>query len=313
MNDALGSRLVPAALLLTLAACASHPRRTTPPLPPPPGAEMLRGRGDVRLYTATEGSGARGVVWFVLGPETMAELPYPQLTAALHEAGLATFVAHPRGSGYSDGLRGDAPDYALVLSDYRLFLEHLAPRFSTIVLLGQSVGAALALEVAAAPSTPLGGVVLVNPAWKLRYAKGMGPTFRDYVAYAFDAVFRRSALTVDMNRDPSVIEFAPDREEAEAMQRDPLVVRYFSLRYLSAQRRVMKRCPKNVAAVRAPLLLVQGAHDAMVDPDSYDELLAAATVADEAKLVAPDGGHGSSAVETMVPAIVAWITARTGS
>lgn len=113
-----------------------------------------------------------------------------------------------------------------------------------------------------------------------------------------------------MNRSPSSVEFAPDREESEAMQRDALVVRYFSLRYLLAQRKIMNRCPQNVAAVQAPLLLVQGAHDALVDPASFDVLLGAARVADKRKLVAPDGGHGSSAVETMVKPLVEWFTLR---
>jgi alpha-beta hydrolase superfamily lysophospholipase len=105
-------------------------------------------------------------------------------------------------------------------------------------------------------------------------------------------------------RAPAGVAFAPDREEAQAMQRDPLVVRHYSLRYLLAQRKVMNRCPQNMAAVQAPLLLVQGAHDALVDPASFDALLGAARVADRRKLVAPDGGHGSSAVETMVEPIM---------
>jgi hypothetical protein len=95
-----------------------------------------------------------------------------------------------------------------------------------------------------------------------------------------------------MNRSPSEVAFAPDREEAQAMQRDPLVVRCFSLRYLLAQRKVMNRCPQNMAAVEAPLL-------------------GAAQVSDKRKLVAPEGGHGSSAVETMVQPLVAWFTAHT--
>jgi hypothetical protein len=41
-------------------------------------------------------------------------------------------------------------------------------------------------------------------------------------------ILRPSALTVDMNRRPSAIAHPGDRAEAEAMQADPLVVRYFS-------------------------------------------------------------------------------------
>lgn len=286
------------------------PRATSPPVAAPQGAEFLRGRGDVRLYTSIQAAGTRGVVWFVLGPETSGRPPYERLSATLHENGFATAVIHARGTGFSDGMRGDIDDYALFVSDHRLFLGHLQTRFSRIFLFGQSAGAALALEVAASTATPIAGLVLVNPAWKLNHAKGMGPTFGDYFVYAANCVFRSSALTVDMNRSPNSLEFAPDREEALAMQCDPLVVRYFSLRYLLAQRGIMNRCLKNVAAAQVPLLFVQGAHDALVDVASFDELLGAARVADKRKLVAPDGGHGSSAVETMVEPIVAWFTSR---
>jgi alpha-beta hydrolase superfamily lysophospholipase len=284
-----------------MTVCTSWPQATNSTVAPPPGAEFILGSGDVRLYKSIQGPGTCGVVWFVLGPETPGQAPYPRLTEALHKAGFAIALVHARGTGFSDGLRGDIDDYALFLSDYRLFHGHLAARFSRIFVFGQSVGAALALEVAASTPTPLAGLVLVNPAWKLTYAKGMGSTLRDYVVYAANYLLRPSALTVDMNRSPSSVAFVPDREEAQAMQRDPLVVRYFSLRYLMAQRKVMNRCPKNMAAVQAPLLLVQGAHDALLD---------AAQGSDKRKLVAPDGGHGASAVETMVQPLIAWFTAH---
>jgi len=294
-----------------LAGCTSFPRLTSPPVAPPPGATFLTGAGGVRLYARVEGDGARGVVWFVLGPETGSAPLYPRLVAALHGAGLATAAIHLRGTGWSDGLRGDIDDYALVLADLRLFRQRLGALFPgrPPFLLGQSAGAALALELSASDPS-LAGVVLVNPAYKLRDAEGMRPTFGDYLAYAANAVFRPSALVVDMNRDPSVLRDPADRAEGEALQRDPLVVRYFSLRYLLAQKAVMDRAAKNAAATAAPFLLVQGARDELVDPGGNDELLAAVPGADKRRLVAPDAGHGSSAVETMVEPLLAWLVAR---
>ncbi len=94
------------------------------------------------------------------------------------------------------------------------------------------------------------------------------------------------------------------------MQRDPVVVRYFSMRYLLAQNQVMNACLQNTAVVKAPLLLIQGAEDVLVDPRGNEEIMAAARMADKMKLVAPKGGHGSSAVETMVDELVAWIGAH---
>jgi hypothetical protein len=49
---------------------------------------------------------------------------------------------------------------------------------------------------------------------------------------------------------------------------------------------------------------------ALVDPASFEALLGAAQVCDKRKLIAPDGGHVTSAVETMVQPILAWLSAH---
>lgn len=298
--------------LALVAACASFPRVSTPPLPPPADAEWLDAGSGQRLFTQLSGPADAGAtVWFVLGPEISASPLYPSFTAALHEAGLATAVFHPRGAGYSDGLRGDTDDFPAVLADYRRFLDELTRRApGPLFLFGHSAGAAFALETAATSTVPLAGVVLVNPAFKLKASEGMTPSFGDYLVFAGNMVFRPAALTVDMNSRPDVIAFAPDREEGRALQSDPLVVRYFSMRQLLAQKQVMDRCAENIARVDAPLLLIEGAHDALVDPKGNDELLARARNPDKGRLVAPDGGHGSSAVESFVPQLMEWITTR---
>jgi alpha-beta hydrolase superfamily lysophospholipase len=294
----------------TLSAFDSWPKLTKPPVPAPPGAAYISTPDGTRFYTSITGSATHGIVWFVLGPETPSQLPYGQLTKALHAAGFATALIHARGTGFSDGVRGDIEDYAVYLSDFQHFREHLESRSSRIFLFGQSVGAALALEIAASVPMQFAGLVLVNPAWKLTYAKGMRPTLRDFAAYAANYLFRPSDLTVDMNREPKAIQFIPDRLEGEAMQRDPCVVRYFSLRFVLGQRKIMKRCLKNLTALQAPILLVQGAHDALVDPLSFDLLLRAARASDKHKIIAPAGGHGSSAVETIVQPIMDWFLSR---
>lgn len=298
-------------MLLLASSCASWPRLTTPPLPPPPGTAFIVSRDGTRLYSSVEGEARRGIVWFVLGPEIASTPLLPRLTNALHDAGFATAVLHPRGAGYSDGLRGHVDDFSLILEDNQRFLETLSARSPRVFLLGASAGGAFALELAAQSSASVTGLVLVNPAWKLRSSPGMTPTIGDYFTFAANAVFRPSALTVDMNSKPEGVEFEPDRVEALALQADPFVVRYFSMRYLMQQAAVMDRCGVNVERVNAPLLIVQGAHDALVDPAGNDELLLRAASKDKTKHVASEGGHGPSAIETSVDVIVQWLSART--
>ena len=111
-----------------------------------------------------------------------------------------------------------------------------------------------------------------------------------------------------MNSNPSAVKNDLDRAQALAMQGDPLVVRYLSMRYLLAQRKVMDGCAGNIALTDAPVLLVQGAADAQVDPKGNDELLAVSKSADKRKLVAPRAGHGSSAVESVISPLVDWLS-----
>ncbi len=300
-------------LSVVLLGCASFPRMSEPPLQPPPPVEWLRGEGGVRLYSSSAlPSGAPvGVVLFVVHPEVGSAPLYPKLVAALQEAGFVASMFHPRGTGYSSGLRGDLDDYQLFLADHRQSLAEVRTRFGAtpVFLMGHSAGAAFALELAATAKGPLAGVVLVNPAYKLRNAEGLSPSFGDYLAFAWNMIFRPAALTVDMNSKPSAVAHPADRAEGEAMQSDPLVVRYFSMRYLLAQRQVMDRCATNAASMSVPVLLLQGEQDLMVDPRGNDEILAAVR-RDSTKLVVAGGGHGSSSVETMVEPIVGWLRAH---
>jgi acylglycerol lipase len=298
--------------LSCLLGCASFERTTKLPIEPPrDGATWIQGTGGLRLYFSVKVPAGEpwGVLYFVSGPSIAAAEPYPKFTAALLASGIATAVLHPRGTGFSDGARGDIDDYRLFLDDLRLGLERVRKAFpgKAVFLLGHSAGGALALELAAKAAPPLAGVILVNPAYKLVYSEGMGPSLSDYVVYAFNAVFRRSALTVDMNSNPTAVKNDADREEGIRLQRDPLVVRYFSMRYMLAQREIMNACLGNVVAINAPLVVVQGAKDTLVDFRGNDEILAAAGTADKVKLVARKGAHGSSAVETVVEELLQWL------
>jgi fermentation-respiration switch protein FrsA (DUF1100 family) len=60
----------------------------------------------------------------------------------------------------------------------------------------------------------------------------------------------------------------------------------------------------------APVLMVQGARDGLVDPAGIGELLAAVRAPHRSKRIVVPSGHGSGAVETSVDPLIAWLTAH---
>ncbi len=261
------------------------------------------------LYYRIEGLTDRtvGMVWFVEGIAIQSAPTYPRLAAALRERNLALAYFHPRGAGYSDGVRGDAADFGDVLRDFDGFAEFLAARFPRlpVVQLGHSAGGAFALEIAA--THPPAALVLVNPAFRFR--REAGPSARDLAKLGVSFLFRRAAPIIDLAGDPARLRDPFDREEGFSLVRDPLAVHRFSVRYLLGLRRVMKRCVENARHVRAPLLFVQGGRDEVIDGGGGAEILGA-YAGDATRILVTERGHGSAVIEARATEIADWIAAR---
>ncbi len=98
-----------------------------------------------------------------------------------------------------------------------------------IILFGHSMSCAIALKVAG-ELQKTDGLILVNPPYKLKSAKGMSPGFGDYLKYIGYYIFAPHVPVVNMAGDPSVIENESDKKESEARSNDSLLVKYFSMR-----------------------------------------------------------------------------------
>ena len=64
------------------------------------------------------------------------------------------------------------------------------------------------------------GLILVNPPYKLKSAKGMSPGFGDYLKYIGYYIFAPHVPVVNMAGDPSAIENEADRRESEDRNND---------------------------------------------------------------------------------------------
>jgi len=217
-------------------------------------------------------------------------------------------VVHPRGTGYSDGERGDTGP-GDIIRDYCEKIKNDSAYLADdekIFLFGHSMSCAFALEVAAI-LPGLDGMILVNPPYKLKPAKGMSPGFSDYLKYIGYYIFAPHKPVVNMAGDPSVIMDESDRLESELRNNDSLLVKYFSMHCMSESKKIMDGMCENARAADFPLLLMYGENDHIVDKSGCDEIFSAWHCDKKRYVTVKDGSHGKSTVVKGAETIAKWL------
>jgi alpha-beta hydrolase superfamily lysophospholipase len=207
-------------------------------------------------------------------------------------------VIHPRGTGYSEGKRGDIKDFSKFLEDYAEIINNdvLSGKYGgKVVLFGHSMSTAVVLHVAEKISS-IDGAILVNPPFKMKPAKGMSPSFGEYFKYAFYYAFAPHKPVVNMAGNPALIKDEAERMEAEARGRDPLLVKYFSLYYMNKSRKMMAAMVKKAKKADYPLLLIYGNKDGIVEKSGCDEIFAAWKNPNKQYVIVENGPHGKLTV-----------------
>jgi alpha-beta hydrolase superfamily lysophospholipase len=218
-------------------------------------------------------------------------------------------VIHPRGTGYSEGKRGDNSDLSDFIGDYveiirgDKYYQGSKPR---IILFGHSMSCAIALKVAGDLKNSA-GLILVNPPYMLKSAKGMTPDFGDYLKYIVYYIFRPDVPVVNMSGDPAVIENEEDRRESESRNNDPLLVKYFSMRYMSESKKILDAMVENSRKADYPLLLLYGDNDMIVDRRGCDEIYSDWMCQNKKYEIIPGGSHGKSTVLKGAEIINRWM------
>lgn len=218
-------------------------------------------------------------------------------------------VINPRGTGYSEGTRGDMANFSDFIGDYVEIIK--GDRFyidssRKVILYGHSMSCAIALKIAG-ELQKTDGIILVNPPYKLKSAKGMSPGLGDYLKYIGYYIFAPHVPVVNMAGDPTIIENEADRRESEARSGDSLLVKYFSMNYMSESKKIMNAMVKDAQQTDYPLLLLYGENDMIVDKVGCDEIFTAWKGQNKEYEIIKGGSHGKSTVQKGAEIIIKWI------
>ena len=218
-------------------------------------------------------------------------------------------VVHPRGTGYSEGKRGDISNISDFIGDYVEIIEsdkYYKDKNKKTILFGHSMSCAISIKIAS-ELEKTDGLILVNPPYKLKQIKGMTPGVRDYLKYIGYYIFAPHVPVVNMAGDPSLIENEDDRKESELRNNDPLLVKYFSMHYMAESKMVMNSMVKDAQHANCPLLLLYGENDMIVNKVGCDEIYNAWKNSNKSYEIINGGSHGKSTVLKGADIIINWI------
>jgi len=170
------------------------------------------------------------------------------------------FAYDARGHGYSPGARGDAPDFATLVSDLDAFVRHISVRhgiaIEDVIVVANSVGAVVAATWVHDYAPRIRGLLMAAAAFQIKlYVPLAKPALR------FARKFKPELFVTSYIRPGMLTHSA---EEAEAYGRDPLIAKSISAKILLDLADTAERIVADAGAIDVPVLMLAADKDVVV-------------------------------------------------
>lgn len=189
---------------------------------------------------------------------------YESFAIALSERGHTVIIPDLRGHGKSSGSRGDTPSFQHLVDDL-VTLQQQLQRQRVIsrqpLVLGHSMGGAIATAFAFQYTTYLSGLFLISPF----YREAFEPKWwRLLAGQVFYQVYPALALDVGLRLD----QLAHDQDLREQIAEDPLTHQRLSARWAMEARTAAHQLPYSRQLLEIPTAIAHGDQDQVTHPDA---------------------------------------------
>lgn len=237
---------------------------------------------------------------------------YRDLADALAPEGTAVVAPDLRGHGRSEGARGTIDRFERYLEDVAATLEWVRACWpeQPIILLGESMGASIALQYVAraaaqTQAVPVAGLALISPVLSPAIQPSASEVAR-YLRFLFTAP-SRPAMPVTGREELGCRDAAFNAR----LRADPLFVRQVSVRFLNSLTRWLWQTRRQAAKITLPLLVLQGECDYVARPAATAAFLRRAATTNQRLVTFPEAYHCllfDPATPLVMQELRAWLT-----
>lgn len=198
-------------------------------------------------------SAKKGIAVLIFHGFTAYSGPYAMAGEPISAGGYTVFGLDYRGHGLSDGNRGDSPGKARFVADLAQSVKYVKGLgFKRVIVLGHSLGVAMAICAADTVPNDISGLILLSGAYEGRKGLNKPIPFLKQAHILASSIFRPSYPAVEYYRDGMTV------------SKDTLFNFRYTLRFMTMMDVKKLRLPK---AMNVPVLVGVGDKDELFEVD----------------------------------------------
>lgn len=224
-------------------------------------------------------------IMILLGGHTESYIKYSELFYDLRDMGLTIYALDQRGQGFSARMLSDREkdhidDYQRYLKDLEQFIKDVArPRANTkVIILGHSLGGAVAAAYAEKHPSQLSGLILSSP----YLGSKLGP-FAMFIIQALD-FFGMGKEYLPGKGPFSIVAFEKNKETHSRVRHERKMQDYIDAptirlgyptnHWMTEMEKMGKEIRKNARKIASPTLVLQAEKDEIADVGAQDDFCA---------------------------------------
>ena len=224
--------------------------------------------------------------------------PYEMFGDAISKTGFTAIGLDLRGHGLSEGIRGDYPSKERLISDLVETILFLKKQFSTLLILGHSLGVLSAFLAIKNSNEKIDGLIFLSAGKTVKPGVYKSPTITQKLKILFSSILFPSKPVINYYR------------EGMLGLDDPLFNFKYTLRFM---RLVGFKDLDLSEAIECPILLGLGEHDEILSVESAQSLLDEISCKDKKFFIMPGAKHAVGFTEESFKELKSWLNTKFSS